>query len=213
MKRNIALLLISILCLGLYPVTVNGKVGDIEPKKPCTVAQFSGEGEDFEVGNAIHFCPFDAACAGTGLYDQLSKLRQVREQVLNQTKVGRKYVLLLGEFGAELAQLVLENPDLAEGVRDITRILLPKAKDLLSMELDNPNILLDQDDAVKIKILAMKFEEKASPELQKEIKKGQFELDQYVDKTVMEIMELLKGDSLVRNGKKLRALLPVTTTN
>ena len=205
MRYKSVFIVISLICTLALPVFSLGRLNDA----PCPVAKFTGEGEDFSVSNAIHLCPFDAACAGTSLYEKLSVLRQVREKVLKPTKLGNQYVLIFGQHAVELAQLVLENPELAKGVRDLSLLLLPIAQDLLHPEGNGKHALLDSDDAVRIRIMAVLFEEKASPELRKQIKKFNWELDQFVGKTTPQIMEILKDGDLLNNGMKLMKMFPV----
>lgn len=177
--------------------------------KNCGVAKFTGKGEDFSLSCAIYLCPFDAACGGTKLYEHLSILRQAREQVLKTSHNGRRYVSLLGEHSVELARLVLENPNLAEDMREIVRILIPIARELLNPDIENESYLLDQDDALRIKIIALKFEEKASPELRKVIVKTRYEMENFINKPVAVVLELLKWDGEIKQQiRKIEETIP-----
>lgn len=199
----------AIFCtIAVLPALSFGTSYKIEGPERCGIAQFSGEGEDFSLDCAIHLCPFDAASAGTKLYEKLTILRQVREKILKPSKRGRRYVALMGQHGAELAKIVLEDPNLAEEVRNITKILIPIGKDLLAGDMENDSSLLDEEDAVKLKILSIKFEEKASADLKKEIIKLRFELDEYVDKSAKEILALIHGFSPQREARKIKESIP-----
>ena len=173
------------------------------------VAYFTGEGEDFSVEQSVYLCPFDAAAAGTSLYKSLSTLRQVRETVLKQTKVGRKYVELFSLHSRELAQLVLHNPELADGMLDLTKTLLPIADDLLNPNANPDSILLDGSDAVRIKILATKFESKASPALALEIAKGKDSIDGFENKTIAEVHDLLGKKYTARAVGAVKEMIPL----
>jgi hypothetical protein len=180
----------------------------VDSGKPGEIAEFSGEGEDFNQNQAIHLCPFDAASAQTKLYEKLSTLRQVREKRLKQTKRGEKYVQIFGLHAAELAQIVLTNPSLASDVRDLTRLLIPIAEELLQADITRQEVLIDDQTLARIKIISFLFEEKASPKLKKQIIKSRFELDEYANKTVAQTIAYLHGFNPVREAKKLKQLIP-----
>jgi len=208
LRYKILFYIFAFCAVGILPAVSLGTGYNIEKSDPCGVAKFSGEGADFSLECAIHLCPFDAACGGTKLYEKLTILRQVREKVLKTSKRGKVYAALLGRHGAELARLVLEDPELAEGVRNIAKILIPIGKDILAADLDSENFLLDSQDAVKIKIVSLKFEEKASPALRQEIIELRFELDEYVNKTVREILAMLHGFNPQDEVRKLKEAVP-----
>ena len=212
MKVSVAIYLIAFLIVAIIsPEISSGKYFTVaaDGEKNCNVAKFSGVGEDFSLACAIYLCPFDAACGGTKLYKQLSILRQVREQVLKPSRHGNRYVSMLGEHSVELARLVLENPDLAEDVREIVRILIPIARELLSPDKDNESYLLDQDDALRIKIVSLKFEEKASPELRKIIIKTRNDMESFVNKPVVVVLEQLQWDGEIKEQiRKIGETIP-----
>lgn len=210
--RAIATYIFVITLVLVLPSISPGKLLKTNKSNPCETIKFSGEGEDFPIACAMYLCPFDAACAGSGIYEKLTVLRQVREKILKNTKKGRKYVSYLGQYGAELARITLQNPDIAEDMRTLSKILIPIAKDMLDPENSADSILMDGDQAVKIKIISMKFEEKTeSEELRRLIIRLRFDLDEYTDKTAAEVFNILDADIQETLIDKTKQIIPKLT--
>jgi len=98
----------------------------------------------------------------------LSLLRKFRDEVLVDSKTGRDYTFMLYNNSLEILILLFQNPSLTRETKDVIDELLPDIESLLNGE----KVSLSDKQVTSIEMLCDHFKQKkASPQLQKAIKK------------------------------------------
>lgn len=118
-------------------------------------------------------------------------LSQVRDQVLLSSTKGNAYINSVYKHALEIMQLLMKDEILRQEVKVLALEVQPLLESMVDKQITNEMYYLDKAWVEKTIDILTKIEKQASPELVEEIRWWKEHLPSFVDKTGLEIWEIL----------------------
>ena len=134
-----------------------------------TVTKDSTETANFSLSTGSSQCPIESVFADN--QKTLTLLRNYRDDVLMNNKLGRKYVRHYYEHTIEVVKLLIFDSGIREKMIETLNVIMPSIENMMK----GKKSVISKDQNSKIEDLIKAVKRAGSPKLQKDI--GQFEID------------------------------------
>jgi len=134
-----------------------------------TITKDSTETANFSLSSGSSQCPIESVVADN--QNTLTLLRNYRDDVLINNRLGRKYVRYYYEHTIEMVKLIISDSAIREKLIATLNVIMPSIEDMMK----GKESIISKDQTSKIENLIKAVKRVGSPKLQKDI--DQFEID------------------------------------